>query len=170
MLKYYSTRSLNNVLNLKLIFWFNGSHIGFSSSAYVGQHSPSAIELAIPKTWYVPLEFQFYHVSKLRYMDFRINGGHLGFPTSVYVGQYWNLFHWVAEPRQCGSSRWNIVAIISTGWDTRYYHIYFRLMTAIFDLRHTQTSDSIPTSLSVLPNPKNMGITVGISLLLCIES
>jgi len=45
-------------------------------------------------------------------------------------------------------------------------------MAAIFDLRHTQTSDSIPTSLSVLPNPKNMGrpIAVGISLLSCIEA
>jgi len=39
------------------------------------------------------------------------------------------------------------------------------VMAAIFDLRHTQTSDSIPTSLSVLPNPKNTGIAVGISLL-----
>jgi len=37
-------------------------------------------------------------------------------------------------------------------------------MAAIFDLRHIQTSDSIPsipTSLSVLPNPKNIGIAVG---------
>jgi len=42
---------------------------------------------------------------------------------------------------------------------------YFRLIAAIFDLRHTQTSDSITTSLSVLPNPKNMGVAVGISLL-----
>jgi len=43
-------------------------------------------------------------------------------------------------------------------------------MAAIFDLRHTQTSDSIPTSLSVLPDPKNMGIAVGILLLSCIEA
>jgi len=34
-------------------------------------------------------------------------------------------------------------------------------MAAIFDLRHTQTSDSILTSLSVLLNPKNIGIAVG---------
>jgi len=40
-------------------------------------------------------------------------------------------------------------------------------MAAIFDLRQTQASDSIPTSLSVLPNPINMGIAVGISLLSC---
>jgi len=44
-------------------------------------------------------------------------------------------------------------------------HIYFWLMAAIFDLRDTQTSDSISTSLSVLPNPKNMDMAVGISLL-----
>jgi len=43
-------------------------------------------------------------------------------------------------------------------------------MAAIFDLRYTQTSDSIPTSVSVLLNPKNMGIAVGILLLLCIEA
>jgi len=43
-------------------------------------------------------------------------------------------------------------------------------MAAIFDLRHIQTSDSIPTSLSVLPDPKNMGIAVGISLLSCVEA
>jgi len=43
-------------------------------------------------------------------------------------------------------------------------------MVAIFDLRYTQTSDSIPTSLSVLPNPQNMDIAIGISLLLYIEA
>jgi len=39
-------------------------------------------------------------------------------------------------------------------------------MAAIFDIRQIQTSDSIPTSLSVLP----MGITVGIVLISCIEA
>jgi len=43
-------------------------------------------------------------------------------------------------------------------------------MAAIFDLRHTQTAVSIPTSLYVLSNPKNMGIAVGISLQLCLEA
>ena len=47
-------------------------------------------------------------------------------------------------------------------------HFYFRLMAASFDFRHTQTSDSIPTSLSVLLHPENMGIAVGISFLSCI--
>ena len=41
---------------------------------------------------------------------------------------------------------------------------------AIFDFRHTQTSDSLPNSLSVLPDPENMGIAVGISLLTCIQA
>jgi len=50
MLKYYSTPSLINiVLNLKLIFRFNVGHLGFSSSAYVGQHSPYAIEFGHPE-------------------------------------------------------------------------------------------------------------------------
>jgi hypothetical protein len=38
-------------------------------------------------------------------------------------------------------------------------------MAAIFDFRHTETSDSIPTSLSVLPDLDNLGKAVGISLL-----
>jgi len=40
------------------------------------------------------------------------------------------------------------------------------LMAAIFDLRHTQTSDYIRTCLVVLLDPENMSIVVGISLLL----
>ena len=43
-------------------------------------------------------------------------------------------------------------------------------MAAIFDFRHTQMSASIPTSLSVLPGPENMGIAFGISLLTCLEA
>ena len=43
-------------------------------------------------------------------------------------------------------------------------------MAAIFDFRHTRTSESIPTSFNVLPDPENIGIAVGISLLSCIEA
>ena len=39
-----------------------------------------------------------------------------------------------------------------------------------FDFRHTRTSDSIPTSLNVLPDPGNMGLAVGIALLSCIRA
>ena len=42
-------------------------------------------------------------------------------------------------------------------------------MAAIFDFQQTQTSDSILTSLSVLPNPENIGVTVEILLLSCIR-
>ena len=38
-------------------------------------------------------------------------------------------------------------------------------MATIFDFRHTQMLDSIPISLSMLPDPENMGIAVGIALL-----
>jgi len=41
-------------------------------------------------------------------------------------------------------------------------------MAIILDLQHAKTYDSIPSSLSVLPDPGNMGVTVGISLLLCV--
>ena len=46
----------------------------------------------------------------------------------------------------------------------------FRLMGAIFEFRHTQTSDSHPTSLSVLPDSENTGKAVAISLLSCIKT
>ena len=49
-------------------------------------------------------------------------------------------------------------------------HFYFRLQATIFDFRHTQTSDSILTRLSLLRNSENMGITVEISLLSCIKA
>ena len=39
-------------------------------------------------------------------------------------------------------------------------------MAAIFD---TRTKDGIPISLTVLPNPENMGIAAEISLLTCIR-
>ena len=43
-------------------------------------------------------------------------------------------------------------------------------MAAIFNFRHIRMPDSIPASLFVLPDPKNMGIAVEISLLSCIEA
>jgi len=46
--------------------------------------------------------------------------------------------------------------------------MFFWWMAAIFDVRHTQTSDYICTNLVVLPDPKNMGMAVEISLLSCI--
>ena len=42
-------------------------------------------------------------------------------------------------------------------------------MAAIFDFLHNRMSDSIPNSLSVLPDFENMGIAVEISVLSCIE-
>jgi len=38
------------------------------------------------------------------------------------------------------------------------------------NLQHARTLDSIPSSLSVLPDPGNMGVAVGISLLSCIRA
>ena len=48
--------------------------------------------------------------------------------------------------------------------------MHFWFMSAIFDFQHSQTSDSIRTSLSVLPDLENMDKAVGISLLSCIEA
>jgi len=43
-------------------------------------------------------------------------------------------------------------------------------MAAIFDIQQNPTEDSIPSSLSVLLDPENMGVAVGISLLACIRA
>jgi len=45
-----------------------------------------------------------------------------------------------------------------------------RLMAAIFDLRHAQTWNRIPSSLSVLSDPGNVGVAVGMSLLSCVRA
>ena len=47
--------------------------------------------------------------------------------------------------------------------------MYFRLMAAIVDFRHTQTLDSSLISL-VLPDLENMGIALEISFLECMEA
>jgi len=43
-------------------------------------------------------------------------------------------------------------------------------MAAIFDLRHTQTYDSIPSSLAVFPDNENKSVAIEIPLLSCIRS
>ena len=48
--------------------------------------------------------------------------------------------------------------------------MYFRLMAAIFDFQHTQTSGRIPINLFVLLDLENVGIAVGIVLLSCVEA
>ena len=42
--------------------------------------------------------------------------------------------------------------------------MYFRLMAAIFDLPVAPTSESIHNSFTVLRDPENVEVTVGISL------
>ena len=49
-------------------------------------------------------------------------------------------------------------------------HIYFRLQATISDFLQIHTSSSLCSSLVLLPDPENMGIAVGISLLSCIEA
>jgi len=46
--------------------------------------------------------------------------------------------------------------------------IYFRKLAAIFDFQHAQTYDRIVSSIFVLPDPGNMCVAVGISLLSCL--
>ena len=57
-----------------------------------------------------------------------------------------------------------------TSWDIGLFRMHFRFIVAIFYFQHTQASDNIFISLSVLPDPENMGIAVGISLLSGIQA
>jgi len=52
-------------------------------------------------------------------------------------------------------------------YELRYalFPIYFRLMAAIFDLQNVLKQYSIHSILYVLPDPGNVGVAVGISLL-----
>jgi len=43
-------------------------------------------------------------------------------------------------------------------------------MAAIIDIQQTLTKDCIPSSLSMVPDPENMGVAVGILLLSCIRA
>jgi len=40
----------------------------------------------------------------------------------------------------------------------------------IFDFLHARTQDCIPSCLSAMPDPKNVGVAVGISLLSCLRA
>jgi len=53
-----------------LYFRFNDRHLGFATSAYVGNFLLSALELVILKDTVVALEFGFYQVYKLSYTYF----------------------------------------------------------------------------------------------------
>ena len=48
--------------------------------------------------------------------------------------------------------------------------IYRKLICAIFDSSQIHTTNCLCTSPVLLPDPKNMGIAVGMSLLSCIEA
>ena len=48
--------------------------------------------------------------------------------------------------------------------------MHFRLMAAIFDLPVTPTSENIYNSSTVLLDPENVGVAVGISLLSFLEA
>jgi len=50
------------------------------------------------------------------------------------------------------------------------FTMYIQLMDAIFDFQQARAWDSIPNSLSVLPDPGNMDVAVGIPLLSCIRA
>ena len=55
-------------------------------------------------------------------------------------------------------------------WDMRYFLSTSGLWPPSSIFLHTRTSDSLPTSLSVLPDPENVGIAVGIAFLSCIRA
>jgi len=82
-------------------------------------------------------------------------------------GQATRIDYWeYGKHRHC---RWNVVTNIYV-LSYEQFTKYFQLMDAIFDFQQARTYDSIPNSLSLSPDPGNMGVAVGISLLSCVRA
>ena len=95
-----------------------------------------------------------------RHFDFRHTRTSDSIPTSLNV---------LPDPGNMGLAVG--IALLSCIRAEIYVISYLlRLMAAIFDFRHTQMSNSLATSLSVVPDPENVGIAVGIPLLSCIRA
>ena len=92
--------------------------------------------------------------------DFRHTQTSNNLPTSLSV---------LSDPENIGTLLEFLCYLV---YKLRYtlFPMHFRLLNAVFDFRHTRTSDSISSSLSVLPDPENMGIAIEISLQSCIEA
>ena len=152
----------------------NGHHLRFPTYSDVGQSSHQSIRIAHPENKGIALEIslltcikaEIYVISSL----LPVNGRHYCFVTYTDVGQSSH-----QSLRSCPSSKTWVQP-----FEFRCYHVYelsyklfpvyFWLRAAIFDFQHTQTWDSIPTSLSVMPDPEKMDIAVGISLLSCVRA
>ena len=82
-----------------------------------------------------------------------VNCSHLWFTIHTDIGQYSHSFLICLTPK---ISVYPLEFRCYLVYELRYtlFLIYFRLMATILDLRYTQTSDSILTSLSVLPDPE----------------
>ena len=63
------------------------------------------------------------------------------------------------------------MSLLTSIQDDMYAIPYILLvMAAIFDFQHSQTSVRVLTSLFVLPDPKNMGLVVGMLFLSHLEA
>jgi len=95
------------------------------------------------------------------YLGFYIHNSN-EIPTAVHMfstlGNTIRLLRRMLDVRKGKNQRWRL----------RYalFHIYFRLLAAIFDLSTIRTSGILRSTSFVLPDLENMGIAVGISLLL----
>ena len=118
----------------------------------------------------MPLEFRWYHVYVLiRYTTFPVNfrlmavnfdfqNTQTSYSILTSLSEIPYPKTWVKKLEVCCDHEHEL--------RHTWFSIYFRSIAAIFDL---QTSDSIPTSLPELPDPKNIGIAVVYRHLSCLQ-
>ena len=68
------------------------------------------------------------------------------------------------------SNLWDSIAVMDRSGDNSLFHIYCRLMAAIFDSPFTPISHSVNMSPVVFLDHKNAGLVLRFPLLPCIEA
>jgi len=95
-------------------------------------------------------------------------------PSSTYhLPRFWRVFtlvqHTYPKNVENYSLRYFVVIWYGSGL-VAFFHMYFRLLAAIFDLRITPALHSVNIGRVVLLDQTNVGLVLGISLLFCIEA
>ena len=146
----------------------NGRHLWFSTYPDVGLYTPTSLSvfpdpenmgIAVGISLQSCIRAEIYIISYV----VSVNGRHLWFSTYPDVGLYTPTSLSVfPDPENMGIAigilLLSCIYVCKGLYKLRctLSHFYCRLMATIFDFRHTQASDSISTSLSLLPDPENM--------------
>jgi len=114
--------------------WCKSKMAAINRKYMINYHSSARIYVSNNISTAMPMFTEFSYSSVIFSLLLPVNGRHLWLTTCPYIDSQSIRVAW---PRKHGCSRLNIVAIMYASYTS--YPIYFRLMTAIFCLRHTQT-------------------------------